>query len=98
MGKEKLISADKLLAWIENSAEAKGFWLGTCAVEAFDNLTDAIERGHFDPAEEIKIPDVVVIKETGVKGIIVDIQYEHNRYQLAGVSGWQYGIERIRKA
>jgi hypothetical protein len=46
--KDRKISASKLLEWIEESPKADGFWLGSCAVEAFDNLTDAINNGQFD--------------------------------------------------
>lgn len=49
MDNRRLIDADKLLEWIEKDLKADGFWLGTCAVEAFDNLTDAINQGTFDP-------------------------------------------------
>ncbi|WP_169088639.1 hypothetical protein [Paenibacillus sp. PL91] len=44
----KINKCGNLLEWIENSKEADGFWLGTCAFEAFDNLKDAIETGHLD--------------------------------------------------
>lgn len=44
----------------------------------------------------IKKRDIVKIS-TGGYGIIIDIQYEFNRYQLLGVSNWQLGIENIEK-
>lgn len=44
---DKAISSDKLLKWIENSPLADGFWLGTGAVVAFDNLKDVINDGQF---------------------------------------------------
>lgn len=49
----KLIDANKLLKWIEEDKGAEGFWgegemvhQATCS---FDNLTDAINEGKFDP-------------------------------------------------
>lgn len=93
---DKLISADKLLEWIEENPNATGFWEGNPHT-AFDELTDAIESGILDPdrPHEIKRGDPVRIVETISKGEIADIQYVHNRYQLRGVSGWQYGIDRL---
>ncbi|WP_433748278.1 hypothetical protein [Paenibacillus amylolyticus] len=56
----RLIDADKLLKWIEESPEAEGFWgYGNQVLEAtaaFDNLTEAIETGVFNsdqPREDI---------------------------------------------
>lgn len=49
MRMDKNISAEKLLKWLEESEEAKGFWgSGEKSVEAFDNLTDAINNGDLD--------------------------------------------------
>ncbi|WP_088832707.1 hypothetical protein [Paenibacillus tyrfis] len=94
--KDRLISADKLLEWIEENHNATGFWEGDPHT-AFDELTDAIELGILDSdrPHEIKRGDPVRIVKTIYKGVIADIQYVHNRYQLRGVSGWQYGIDRL---
>lgn len=47
--------------------------------------------------EKMKIGDSEVTISTGTEDKIIDIQYEHNRYQLKGISNWQYGIENISK-
>ncbi|MEE4566846.1 hypothetical protein V2U94_04315 [Paenibacillus polymyxa] len=51
--KPRLIDADKLLKWIEESPEAEGFWgegeMTVQATQSFDNLDDAIALGKFDP-------------------------------------------------
>ncbi|HEY2492701.1 MAG TPA: hypothetical protein VGI33_07315 [Paenibacillus sp.] len=39
-----------------------------------------------------------VIMPSGLVTELTDIQYEHNRYQLEGLSGWQYGIENLQPA
>lgn len=39
-----------------------------------------------------------VIMPSGLVTELTDIQYEHNRYQIEGVSGWQYGIENLQPA
>lgn len=44
---------------------------------------------------EIKKGDVVTIQGHRGKQTVTDIQYVHNRYQLEGISGWQYGTERL---
>jgi len=48
-------------------------------------------------AYEIKKHDSVKERSTGDYGIIIDIQYVHDRYQLFGVSGWRYGIHNLEK-
>ncbi|WP_339193774.1 hypothetical protein MKY95_18720 [Paenibacillus sp. FSL P4-0176] len=49
----RLIDADKLLKWIEESPEAAGFWReGGPDIDehdAYDNLMDAINMGVFKP-------------------------------------------------
>lgn len=45
---------------------------------------------------KIKTGDIV-IDSMGQRRKVIDIQYEHNRYQLSGTSGWLYGIERLYK-
>ncbi|WP_164685084.1 hypothetical protein [Brevibacillus reuszeri] len=47
--------------------------------------------------KKIKRGDKVEVKSTGYQGVIADIQYVHNRYQLTNVSGWQYGIDNIQR-
>ena len=47
--------------------------------------------------QTIKVTDKVKIKSEDTYGIISDIQHEHNRYQLIGVSGWQYNIGNLKK-
>jgi hypothetical protein len=46
---------------------------------------------------KIKKGDTVNVLGRGVIGVVIDIQYEFNRYQLEGVSGWQYGIDNLSK-
>ncbi|OMD85674.1 hypothetical protein BSK49_19350 [Paenibacillus odorifer] len=46
---------------------------------------------------ELKRGDPVIMP-SGLVTELTDIQYEHNRYQLEGLSGWQYGIENLRPA
>lgn len=46
--------------------------------------------------KKIKTGDIV-IDSMGQRRKVIDIQYEHNRYQLSGTSGWLYGIERLYK-
>ncbi|MNH66493.1 hypothetical protein D3C73_185240 [compost metagenome] len=49
---KRLIDADELLEWMEKSPDAEGFWQeGSMHTgnTAFDNLTDAINKGLFDP-------------------------------------------------
>lgn len=96
----RVIDADKLLQWIESHDDADPFWWGPESVTAFDKLTDEINIGAFDPApatQEIKIGETVRIPgvETGHK--VTDIQYVHDRFQLEGVSGWLYGIDRLQR-
>ncbi|TKH42088.1 hypothetical protein C1I60_22595 [Paenibacillus terrae] len=61
--KPRLIDADKLLKWIEESPEAEGFWgegeMTVQATQSFDNLDDAIALGKFDP-DSAKQPDIQV--------------------------------------
>ncbi|MEJ3719294.1 hypothetical protein WGM54_14840 [Paenibacillus polymyxa] len=49
----RLIDADKLLKWLEESPKAAGFWgEGGADIDehdAFDNLTDEIDSGGFQP-------------------------------------------------
>ncbi|MDF2715763.1 MAG: hypothetical protein K0R28_2688 [Paenibacillus sp.] len=94
----KLISADKLLDWIENHPDADGFWNGEKSIAASDALEDAIHSGILGPDDpnQIKVGDSVIIAPDA-RGIITDIQHVHDRYQLRGISGWQYGIANIRK-
>lgn len=40
--------------------------------------------------------DKVKVKLTGLEGILIDIQYEHDRYQLKDTSGWMYGISDLQ--
>jgi hypothetical protein len=47
---------------------------------------------------KIKKGDTVKILGQEVTGTILDIQYEFDRYQLEGVSGWQYGIDNLSKS
>ncbi|MBY0011481.1 hypothetical protein [Paenibacillus typhae] len=49
------------------------------------------------PKRKYKAGDPVMMP-SGLVTEITDIQYEHNRYQIAGVSGWQYGIEHLQPA
>lgn len=46
---------------------------------------------------EIRNHDVVKVKSTNAIGRIIDIHYALDRYQIKGVSGWQYGIQDIEK-
>jgi HD superfamily phosphohydrolase len=46
---------------------------------------------------EIKNHDAVKVKSTGKISRIIDISYAFNRYQIEGVSGWQYGIKDLEK-
>lgn len=39
--------------------------------------------------------DTVCIHGSRANQKLIDIQYAHNRYQLKGISGWQYGIDRL---
>lgn len=48
---EKMISAKRLLEWLENNDEAKGFWGKGEPLEAYDNLTDAINQGKLDASQ-----------------------------------------------
>ncbi|WP_164685052.1 hypothetical protein [Brevibacillus reuszeri] len=48
-------------------------------------------------AQKIQRGDKVEVKSTGYQGVVADIQYVHNRYQLTDVSGWQYGIDNIQR-
>ncbi|MNW52514.1 hypothetical protein D3C74_300370 [compost metagenome] len=61
--KPRLIDADKLLKWIEESPEAEGFWgegeMTVQATESFDNLDDAIALGKFDP-DPPQQPDIQI--------------------------------------
>lgn len=54
----KLIDADKLMEWLENSSEGDGFWAGSMeqANSSFDALADAIDAGTFDPTPPVQ-PD-----------------------------------------
>ncbi|MGR6763179.1 hypothetical protein ACU1JV_15180 [Paenibacillus sp. T2-29] len=73
--KPRLIDADKLLKWIEESPEAEGFWgegeMTVQATQSFDNLDDAIALGKFDP-DPPQQPD---------------IQREYERFQQVAM-GW----------
>lgn len=40
----------------------------------------------------LKIGDKVKNRLTGFIGVIIDIQYEHDRYQFKNISGWMHGI------
>lgn len=84
----RLIDADKLLEWMEKSPDAEGFWqegnmyMGNTA---FDNLTDAINEGLFDPIPlpTIKPGDKVMYKRSSsygvgeVKGIDAFVKFEN---------------------
>ncbi|MGG4096182.1 hypothetical protein [Paenibacillus lautus] len=43
----------------------------------------------------LKVGDTVSILSSGIKGVLADIQYEHDRYQLTHISGWMYGISDL---
>jgi len=47
--------------------------------------------------KKIKPGDKVQVTSTGYQGIIADIQYEFDRYQLTDVSNWQYGIANVQR-
>lgn len=47
MQNDKPLSAKKLIAWMENSPNAAGFWEGLKSLESFDALNDAIDKGEF---------------------------------------------------
>jgi|GEM_PF-6144698 hypothetical protein len=49
-------------------------------------------------AVKINKGDVVKVAPSGTYGIIVSIQEVHNRFQLYGVSGWQYGLDKLEKS
>ena len=53
----RIIDADKLLEWLEVDMRAIEFWRGGEGVEAFDNLTDAINNGEFEP-DPIPLPTI----------------------------------------
>lgn len=55
----------------------------------------ALEVWLVEAAPQIKAGDKVTVRTTGSNGRITDIQYEFDRYQLKGISGWQYGLHNI---
>jgi hypothetical protein len=56
-----------------------------------------LERGETGFMKKLKKGDAVKVLGEGVIRVILDIQYEFDRYQLDGVSGWQYGIDNLSK-
>jgi hypothetical protein len=46
---------------------------------------------------QIRNHDVVKVKSTNKISRIIDIHYAFDRYQIKGVSGWQYGIQDLEK-
>lgn len=55
---KRLIDADKLLEWLENSEEADKFWTTTVPpIEKHDLIKDAINEGKFDP-DPIPLPTI----------------------------------------
>jgi hypothetical protein len=46
---------------------------------------------------KLKVDDIVIVPSSQIIGKITDIQYAFDRYQLSGVSGWQYGVDELVK-
>ncbi|MFF2532390.1 hypothetical protein ACFVS2_26110 [Brevibacillus sp. NPDC058079] len=59
--------------------------------EVITTLKNGLQKG-------LKPGDKVITLETGKQWTLTDIQYEHNRYQVEGISGWIYGIDNLQYA
>lgn len=81
----RLVDASKVLKFIEESPLAKGFWGGPNAILAFDNLTDAMDRGDIDP-------DPVLDIRPGGK-VTHDVHPEWGTGEVLAVSGCEAWVQ-----
>lgn len=77
-------------------SEAIAIWE---SIDSFDDpelvMAQVMETLKGGLGTKFKKGDSIIIRSTGEKGVLTDIQPEHNRYQLKGKSGWIYGINDL---
>ncbi|OMF48621.1 hypothetical protein [Paenibacillus peoriae] len=61
------------------------------AIECVASALDVIAK-----IGKLKAGNKVLIKDRELECVITDIQYEHDRYQVVGISGWLYGISQLK--
>ncbi|MGF7046369.1 hypothetical protein J2T13_000845 [Paenibacillus sp. DS2015] len=74
----------------------EAIWSNSDDQGAIECATDALDTVRL--IGKLKVGEKVVQKSTGTEGVLIDIQYEHNRYQFADVSGWMYHISDLETA
>ncbi|WP_258297875.1 hypothetical protein [Paenibacillus peoriae] len=61
------------------------------AIERVASALDVIAK-----IGKLKAGNKVLIKDRELECVLTDIQYEHDRYQVVGISGWLYGISQLK--